>query len=132
MQALLGITAEDWILNTEQTFINKGNIAEAFVGQEMLAYQQLRYPYELHYWERTERGSIAEIDYLTLNKDRKIVPIEVKAGKSGTLKSLHIFLQEHPHSPYGIRYSMSNYSINEKLHSYPLYAVAGLHWKYSE
>lgn len=129
MQALLGITAEDWILNTKQTFINKGNIAEAFVGQEMLAYQQLRYPYELYYWERIQRGSIAEIDYLTLNKNREIVPIEVKAGKSGALKSLHLFLQEHPHSPYGIRYSMNNYSVNEKLHSYPLYAVAGLHWQ---
>lgn len=130
MQALLGITAEDWILQTEQTFINKGNIAEAFVGQEMLAYQQLRYPFELHYWERTQRGSVAEIDYLTLNQDREIIPVEVKAGKSGTLKSLHIFLQEHPHSPYGLRYSMSNYSISEKLHSYPLYAVAGLHWQF--
>lgn len=129
MQALLGITAEDWILNPEQTFINKGNIAEAFVGQEMIAYQQLRHPYELYYWERVQRGSIAEIDYLTLNKNREIIPIEVKAGKSGTLKSLHVFLQEHPHSPYGVRYSMNNYSITEKLHSYPLYAVAGLHWK---
>lgn len=129
MQTLSGVTAEDWILNTEQTFINKGNVAEAFVGQEMLVYQQLRSPYELFYWERTQRGSIAEIDYLTLNKSREIIPVEVKAGKSGTLKSLHIFLQEHTHSPYGIRYSMNNYSVSEKLHSYPLYAVAGLHWK---
>ena len=96
----------------------------------MLAYQQLRQPYELHYWERTQRGSVAEVDYLTLNQEREIIPIEVKAGKSGTMKSLHIFLQEHPHSPYGVRYSMSNYSISEKLHSYPLYAVAGLHWKF--
>lgn len=29
-------------------------------------------------------------------------------------------------SPYGIRFSTHNYSVYEKLHSYPLYAIAGL------
>ena len=52
--------------------------------------------------------------------------IEVKSGTSGTLKSLHLFLQLHQASPYGIRFSTQNYSIHEKIHSYPLYAIAAV------
>ena len=45
-------------------------------------------------------------------------------------KSVHLiknlFLDEHPiYSPFGVRFSIHPYSVFEKLHSYPLYAVAG-------
>jgi len=41
---------------------------------------------------RHEKGSDAEIDYL-LQHHNQVVPIEVKAGSTGTLKSLHMFMK---------------------------------------
>jgi len=123
MQALLGFTSSDWILNPKQTFINKGMIAEAFVGQEILAYSPCRQTQTLYYWHRDQPTSQAEVDYLVV-KEQQIIPIEVKAGVGSTLRSMHAFLREHSQTPYGIRFSMQNYSTYEKIHSYPLYAVA--------
>ncbi len=124
MQALLGLTSSDWILNPEQTFIKKGMIAEAFVGQELLAYGSCRQAQTLYYWHRDQPTSQAEVDYLIVNH-QVIIPIEVKAGKGSTLRSMHAFLRDHPQTPYGIRFSTQNYSRYEKIDSYPLYAVAG-------
>jgi len=50
--------------------------------------------------------------------------VEVKANLGSTLHSLHYFLKTHPNSPYGIRFSMQDYSIKDNVHSYPLYAIA--------
>lgn len=121
-QTLLGLTSEQWILQPENAFINKGTVAEAFVGQELLAYHNARRDAQLYYWQRNQRGSEAEIDYLFVQSS-KIIPIEVKAGKGSTLKSMHLFLEEYPKTPFGIRFSTQNYSQYEKIISYPLYAV---------
>lgn len=131
MQSLLGVTAEDWILNPEQAFINKGAVAEAFVGQELLGYSYPRMAENLYYWQRDQKGSQAEVDYLLLDAERKIIPVEVKAGSTGRLRSLWQYLGEHPESPYGIRYATQNYSLIDKLRTYPLYAIAHAAWKCS-
>ena len=123
MQALLGFTSSDWILNAAQVFINKGMIAEAFVGQEMLAYGSCRQAQALYYWHRDQPTSQAEVDYLMVD-NQQIIPIEVKAGKGSTLRSMHAFLRDHLQSPYGIRFSTQNYSTYEQIQSVPLYAVA--------
>jgi hypothetical protein len=52
-----------------------------------------------------------------------ILPIEVKSGSPGHLKSLQLFLQTHNGSPQGIRFSSQNFAIDNHIHSYPLYAV---------
>lgn len=70
--------------------VNSGALAEQFVGQQML---NLTMPWEkpeIHYWHREKRGSSAEIDYL-ISTGTEIIPVEVKAGKTGTLRSLHVF-----------------------------------------
>lgn len=121
-QTLLGLTSEQWILDTENAFFNKGAIAEAFVGQELLAYHSARQAAKLYYWRRNQRGSEAEIDYL-IAQNKKIIPVEVKAGKGSTLKSMHLFLQQYTQSALGIRFSAQNFSVYEKIISYPLYAV---------
>lgn|SRR3990167_428241 len=121
-QALLGHTSEQWILDIENEFVNKGAIAEAFIGQELLAYSNPRRENNLYYWRRNQHGSEAEIDYIVA-RDMQMIPIEVKAGKGSTLKSMHLFLQEHPEVPYGIRFSTQNFSRYEKIISYPLYAA---------
>ncbi|MBI5448624.1 MAG: AAA family ATPase [Gammaproteobacteria bacterium] len=124
-QAALGLTSEEWILDPEKTFINKGTITEAFVGQELLAYANPRQNAALYYWHREERGSQAEIDYV-IARNGAIVPIEVKSGKGSSLKSMQCFLNDHPTCQYGVRFSTHNFSQYEKIYSYPLYSVCCL------
>jgi hypothetical protein len=45
----------------------------------------------LYYWQRGVKGSSAEIDYV-ISHGNQIIPIEVKAGGTGSLKSLHLFM----------------------------------------
>ncbi len=122
-QAILGLDAASWLLDPVTSFINKGEITEAFVGQEILAYSPCYREPRLFFWQRQARGSHAEIDYL-LQRDHQVIPVEVKSGAPGRLKSLRLFLDEHKNSPYGIRFSTLNYAIDEQLLSLPLYAVA--------
>ena len=121
-QKLLKFTAEQWITDIHTAFINKGAIAESFVGQELLAYSNPREDHHLYYWRRDKRSSEAELDYVIAHQGN-IIPIEVKAGHGNTLKSMHSFLDAHPKTHYGIRFSVQNFSVYEKIISYPLYAV---------
>lgn len=76
-----------------QIMNNEGSLAEQFVGQELLCLDSYFTESNIYYWMREKRNSEAEIDYLTQTGNR-IVPIEVKAGKTGTLKSLQVFVAE--------------------------------------
>jgi hypothetical protein len=58
--------------------------------------------------------------------EENIIPIEVKNGAGKTLKSLHLFLESHANTPYGVRFSVQNYSEHERIQSFPLYAVAAI------
>lgn len=93
------------------------------MGQEILAYSNPYQKTSLYYWHRQIRSSEAEIDYL-IQDNQAIIPIEVKSGSGSTLRSMHIFLESHKDSPYGIKFSTQNYSVFEKIQSYPLYAIA--------
>ncbi len=128
-QALLDLNLGDWFLNSETAFINKGTLVEAFVGQEILVYSDNNHDPRLYYWQRNAKGSEAEVDYLT-QLNGQLIPIEVKSSEGGHLKSMHLFLEAHPKTPYGIRLSTQHYSVYEKIHSYPLYAVPlSVQWK---
>jgi len=122
-QALLKLDIVPWLLNPEKMLINSGQIVEAFVGQELLAYFDPIRKESLFYWRRQKATSQAEIDYLVQIHDQ-VVPIEVKAGTSKRIKSMQIFLNSHPASTYGVRFSSDNYRIYKKINNYPLYAVA--------
>ena len=77
--------------------VYRGRISEQVVAQEMVA--QGFAPPSLRFWIR-EKGA-AETDFLYPFKDL-IIPIEVKSGKTGKLKSLNQFM-ENSHHPYAIR-----------------------------
>lgn len=124
-QTMLGMTEKNWIIDPLQTFVNKGALCEALVGQELLAYSSCDDKAALYYWQRTSRGSQAEVDYIISDKNR-IIPIEVKGGKGSTLRSMHAFLETHQQVAYGVRFSTQNYSIYDAIRSYPLYAVAAI------
>lgn len=124
-QAALGFDLVSWLLHPHREFVNKGAIVEAFIGQEILVYSLPIAKSHLYYWHRESHASQAEVDYLYQNNS-DIIPIEVKSGGGTSLKSLHLFLQEHTKTPYGIRISTHNYSQHEKIHSLPLYAAIAL------
>jgi predicted AAA+ superfamily ATPase len=121
-QAILKLDIVSWLLHPETSFVNSGNIVEAFVGQELLAYSDPISKESLFYWRKQKRGSQAEVDYV-IQLDSKVVPIEVKAGSSKRIKSMQIFLDTHSFSSYGLRFSADNYSVYKDVKNYPLYAV---------
>ena len=72
---------------------NEGVLAEQFIGQELITMQKSYLNPDLFYWSREEKNSNAEIDFIYQHKNN-VYPVEVKAGKTGTLKSLQVYLYE--------------------------------------
>jgi hypothetical protein len=99
-----------------------GPLAEQFVGQELYATSDPRLDTRLFFWSR-EQGS-AEVDYLISHKGI-VYPVEVKAGKSGKLKSLLLFMNEKK-SPLGIKISQEPLGYSNKILSVPFYFTAHL------
>jgi predicted AAA+ superfamily ATPase len=75
--------------------IYQGTLIEHLIGQEILSFQYNALS-ALHFWVREKKESTAEVDYL-FQYDGLVIPIEVKAGKEGTLKSLHSYMDIAPH-----------------------------------
>lgn len=122
-QAQLKLDISSWIIDPSNTFVNQGELVEAFVGQELLAYSDPLIKEQLYYWRKKINGSDYEVDYLT-QLGQHVIPIEVKSGKSTRLLSMHRFLETHPKSPNGIRFWAGAESKEDALLSLPLYAVA--------
>ncbi|MFC1590885.1 ATP-binding protein [Thermodesulfobacteriota bacterium] len=99
----------------------RGKLAEQFVAQELLAWHTS----ELFYWSREARSSSAEVDYLVV-RGGSIYPVEVKSGKGGSLKSLHLMLRKYPNCPQGLVLYDGTYSMvaEQKLVFLPLYCAA--------
>jgi predicted AAA+ superfamily ATPase len=74
-------------------FINEGAMAEQFVAQHLLFAGDFHSRPELFYWLREGRSGNAEVDFLT-TAETTVVPVEVKAGAAGSLKSVLRFAAE--------------------------------------
>jgi len=88
--SLCGLSLPD---ASELLTVQEGGLAEQFVGQELLSSAPAFQEQPLFYWHREQKNANAEVDYLRAHEDQ-IVPVEVRAGSSGSLKSLHVFLAE--------------------------------------
>ncbi|MCK4303494.1 MAG: ATP-binding protein, partial [Candidatus Eisenbacteria sp.] len=73
--------------------VQEGSLAEQIVGQELHSLGPSFEDHPLYYWHREAKNANAEVDYVWAHKDY-IVPVEVRAGTSGSLKSIHVFLAE--------------------------------------
>jgi predicted AAA+ superfamily ATPase len=71
--------------------VNEGALAEQFVGQQLLCSARPFEDPQLFYWGREARNANAEVDFV-ISRHQDILPVEVKAGKTGTLRSLFQFL----------------------------------------
>lgn len=91
----------------------KGALTEQFVGQELLLSFYEFEDGQLYYWARESKSSNAEIDFLVQLRN-EVCPVEVKSGKSGTMKSLHVFLAEK-NIKKAIRFDMNLPIIRKEL-----------------
>lgn len=114
----------EFLAHLEFSVINKGNLAELFVGLELLKSNSPNQQTSLYYWQRENNGSNAEIDYL-ITQNQNIIPLEVKAGTSGSMQSMRIFMQEKK-SLKGIRCSLENFAQLENIEVVPMYAITNL------
>jgi len=124
MQRFLGLDISKVLLGDTLTQINKGSIAELFVGLEIVKSMPCNQPAQLYYWQREQRGSQAEVDYIT-QIGAHIVPIEVKAGTRGAMQSLYLFMEEK-NSERGIRTSLENFGKLGNINIYPMYAISNI------
>lgn len=91
MNAICGLDWHTLSQADEVKLINQGAIAEQFIGQHLQAMLADKPNRELNYWLREGRSSNAELDFVVA-LGGTIVPIEVKSGATGSLKSLHQFM----------------------------------------
>lgn len=120
-QRMLGLDLSIWLASDDWEVINKGALAELFAGLELVKASSPYAQAQLFYWLREARNSNAEVDYLVQQADR-ICPIEIKSGIKGSMRSLYLYLEEK-NIDYGIRSSLENFSIYEKIKVCPLYAL---------
>lgn len=131
---------ERFILTSSATdLVNKGALAEMFAGLEFIKNGNTRIQESLFYWENLSRGASAEVDYIA-SYNMNVLPIEVKSGTSGKMKSLRMFM-ESKRLNAAIRTSLENFGIIEignaageensslNINIIPLYAVYN-YWKY--
>lgn len=96
MRALAGVPSEEILKQSQLLAIYQGALAEQFVGQELKA-SLGKDPF---FWKREAKSSLAEVDFL-ISKNKTIVPIEVKSGSAGSLKSMHSLLKNYPNCKQG-------------------------------
>lgn len=111
--ALARIPPKSLYLQNDLFSTYKGAFCENYVAQEFI-YSGSG---QLYSWLR----NTAEVEFVR-EGDGQVYPIEVKAGHSGKLKSLNVFVGRYP-TRYRTRISARNLEFNDqaKLHSYPLY-----------
>ena len=97
-----------YLSDTPLDAMYNGMLAEQIVGQELLASipEELKKPL---FWVRENANSNAEIDFIQTYLGEPL-PIEVKSGKTGTLRSLHSFIHLS-----GIRYAVRLYGGSIRL-----------------
>lgn len=99
----LGLKLTDFLYDGDALLSNQGPICEQFVGQHLL-FSGAEYEDPVAYcWLRETPGSQAEVDYITQIGDRAI-PVEVKGGKTGSMKGLHLYLNEK-HADFAVRFN---------------------------
>jgi len=121
---ILGIDKSQVLLSNDFKTINYGALAEIFAGLELLKKGDTHARRQLFCWSREKAQSSAQIDYL-VQRGSEIIPVEVKSGTQGGMKSLKIFMKEK-NIKRGVRTSLENFSQKDTFDIYPLYAISNL------
>jgi predicted AAA+ superfamily ATPase len=111
VSASLGLATHALRSTEEAWLVNEGALAEQAIGQALRTLEPRYIEPALFYWARDRKGSSAELDYL-IQHGTRVVPVEVKAGTTGTLKSLHLFMAQRK-LPVAVRFSAQTPSLTE-------------------
>ena len=90
----------------------KGALIPHIIVQELLSLNTFSYK-KPHFWVRQKKQSDAELDLLHVYNNR-LVPIEIKSGPAGKLRSLHQFI-ERSEIPYAVRFYSGKFSIEQHV-----------------
>lgn len=107
----LGIQAE-MLSMTDLNSAYKGAVIPHLVTQELISLQSIT-AHKPHFWVREKPQSDAEVDLIYTFKNL-VIPIEIKSGSTGSLKSLHQFIEAAEH-PYAIRMYGGNLKIEKAI-----------------
>lgn len=124
LQRILNLDLSEILSSDDIQVVNRGAIAETFVGTELVKSASCYSTYPLYCWHREKAGSNAEVDYV-VQLGTRIFPIEVKSGAKGSMQSMRLFM-EAKGIDKGIRTSLENFSSYSGILVYPLYAVGNI------
>ena len=88
----------------------KGAVIPHLIAQEIISLNTIS-SQKPNFWVREKRQSSSEVD-LVISHKGKVIPIEIKSGSTGTLKSLHQFMERTNH-PYAVRMFAGEFSIEK-------------------
>ncbi|MBQ6142619.1 MAG: ATP-binding protein [Kiritimatiellae bacterium] len=120
-QRLLGLDLKELVSLDDVSFANKGSLAEVYAAIQIASHTSMRHRPELHYWHREAPNATAEVDFVLQHGDR-ILPVEVKSGVRGSMKSLRLFMAEK-RIDTGVRVSLENFAALPDVRILPLYAI---------
>lgn len=116
-----GLDISEWVVDEPSKFVNRGRLAEMHVGLELLKSGNPMEDRGLFYWHREARNANAEVDYIVQYRNG-ILPIEVKSGVRGSMRSLRILMDEK-HLSLGVRTSEENFGSIGDVRIIPLYMI---------
>jgi predicted AAA+ superfamily ATPase len=105
----LGIQPE-MLSYTDLSSTYKGAIIPHLITQELISLNTMN-DKKPNFWVREKKQSTSEVDLVYTYRDM-VIPIEIKSGSEGTLKSLHQFV-DHSRLPYGIRMYAGEFNVTE-------------------
>jgi len=103
----LGIQAEMLAL-TDLSSLYRGSLIPHLIAQEIISINALSNKKQ-NFWVREKKQSSSEVD-LVLTYKNKVIPVEIKSGSTGSLKSLHQFVEQCKHS-YAVRMYAGKFNI---------------------
>jgi len=80
--------------------VHRGHIIQHLVCQELISIDNTT-DYQPNFWVREEKDANSEVD-VVYRHAQLVIPVEVKSGKQGRLRSLHQFVDRSSH-PYAVR-----------------------------
>ena len=107
------LAADDILYMVEEINDFKGGMAENYVNVQLSING-----YNTYYWE-SKRA--AEIDFI-IQRDGKLIPIEVKSADNTRAKSLKVYMDTY-NPAYAIKLSTKNFTFEDNKKIVPLYAA---------
>ncbi len=106
----------NYVLGIQSKLIGLNNLCDFYRGKiiQHIVYQQIQsqnssLDNKLHFWVREKANSTAEVDII-YQHEQYLIPIEVKSGSHGRLRSLHQFIERTNHH-YAIRLLSNKLSV---------------------